>query len=277
MTKIVGILAFLIVSVGCSAENSAEEETRTAQTTSSDSEATEEDKKDLEAKDSQVQNSKTDSEDQNNQSQDSDGLDVKSCNPPEGVNNAPETTEEFVTFLNALPKPTNLYCIVSALKRPLKVQATTNGTSAQPANGINSPRIFISFGNLRISVVPDGESSKAIETGEILTGNAQASIKGDIPLPIREDLKASDPYNNLYKNGNMLCGGLCHRNMTEVVEDFGNGVVSYASEILSISPNDEKTLFDLRLLRDACEDNKKPICDFYRSLFDHGKVESFRL
>jgi hypothetical protein len=124
-------------------------------------------------------------------------------------------------------------------------------------------------------VVPEGKSSEAIELGETLATNAQASIKGDLAVPINEKLDAAAPYRGIYSQGKMACAGICHVTNIEEVKNWGNDVVSYASGILPIQPHLEKPLLDLRILRDDCESVDIPLCDFYRALFDHGKVEEF--
>src|SRR5690349_18615452 len=55
----------------------------------------------------------------------------------------PQTIEEVTERLNALPAPASLPCFVASLPRPLKVVATNSRFSVQPADGPNSPRIFI--------------------------------------------------------------------------------------------------------------------------------------
>src|SRR4051794_26926429 len=65
------------------------------------------------------------------------------CVAPAGTTSSPQTIADVVELLNAMPKPVSLPCFLSTLARPLEVHATLSVTSAQPAVGKRSPRIFI--------------------------------------------------------------------------------------------------------------------------------------
>src|SRR5688572_16123159 len=78
------------------------------------------------------------------------------CRAPEGVSGSPRSVDQTVELVNALPKPLSLACFVEALGRPLQLHATRSEISAQPAVGLRSPRIFLYFEPLIMTVVPAG-------------------------------------------------------------------------------------------------------------------------
>ncbi len=192
-----------------------------------------------------------------------------------GEKNNPQSIKEFVDYLNDLPKPASLSCIVAKLKRPLLINATSGSRSAQPSNGPNSPRTFIKLGRLVISVVADGQSSKSIELGEILESNPDASIKGDIPVPVEVRLADTAPYDKISAYGEMLCGDVCHTGHTEVIEEYDNLSFAYASEIIKPGPSKDKPIEELKAIRDTCNAEDHSYCGLYKAIFDHGEVKAF--
>jgi hypothetical protein len=186
---------------------------------------------------------------------------------------APETIQQAVDLINALPKPLTIYCFLEALQRPLFVNATSNDFSAQGATSINSPRIFIKYKKLIISFVPEREGSQNIELAEETTvGN---TIKGDLHFPIEEaKLAEVAPYQSIFKAGEPSCANLCHSGY-EALKTFENGTVKYSSEQIFPKASKDVTVEEMKEWRDQCDPYISPLCDFYRSMFDSGEVKSF--
>lgn len=134
------------------------------------------------------------------------------CQPidPE-VTTDPQTIEEAIELINALPKPLTVGCFVESLSRPLAVNGTTSVFSAQPAAGDQNPRLFLMRGNLVISVVPGGTAQPLVEFGEF-TGDTQTqTLKGELHFPIEGPLTTFDPFEQvLFREGEASVCGFCH-------------------------------------------------------------------
>jgi hypothetical protein len=181
----------------------------------------------------------------------------------------PKNIAELVELINALPKPLDLACLLKSLKRPLYVNATSSTLSAQPAFGENNPRIFIFKGNLIISVVPDGPGSKLLEMSELKY--SRRSIKGELKLPISEQLSYSGPFQDIITTQKTSCSG-CHS--LEQAEYELEGVQVYSS--LAIKPTAKQfvhlddlkfELYNCQLLRD-----RSSRCRVLDALLNHGDV-----
>lgn len=131
------------------------------------------------------------------------------CVAPRGVPTSPHSIADVVTLLNALPKPVTLPCFLDTLARPLAINATRSVLSAQPAQGKRSPRIFLFFDGLTLSVVPAGDGSRLLEFGE-LRGEAQ-SLKAELKFPIQTELDAASPYERVRFDDSLSTCGFCHQ------------------------------------------------------------------
>jgi hypothetical protein len=130
------------------------------------------------------------------------------CEAPPGVVTTPRSVDETVALVNALPKPLSLSCFVEALGRPLQLHATRSEISAQPAVGVRSPRIFIYFEPLIMTVVPAGVGAHLLELGEQREGFR--SLKAELHFPIAEEVVAAQPYEHaLFTDGLTACA-FCH-------------------------------------------------------------------
>lgn len=201
--------------------------------------------------------------------------DVESCETPDLKNIDISHIPGFLQFLNLLPKPTSVICVINALPRPFLINATSNKFSGQPAASYQSPRIFIKLGKLIISVVPAGETSYSMELAE--TYKDLMSIKGDLKFPLTESISPESPFKNIYDKGQYSCAKLCHAKVVDV-EKFNSEIVSYASTIIFPRRVNEVAFIDLQLIRDECDNEEikeKKICRFYKALFDNGEVEYF--
>ncbi len=130
-----------------------------------------------------------------------------SCAAPAGISASPKSIEEAVELINSLPKPTTLACFLQSLARPLQLSLTNNRISGQPANGDRSPRVFIFYGDLIISIVPDGPGADVVEFS--LRTAPSKTIKAELPFPVQKTLSPGDPYEGIRREGGTHCG-LCH-------------------------------------------------------------------
>lgn len=195
---------------------------------------------------------------------------AEKCAAPEGVSRRPATIEEVVSLLNSLPKPVTVSCFLESLERPLNVALTNNQTSAQPAVGSRSPRIFILNDKLYMSVVPEGRGRDYLELSYLTS--ATTSIKAEIEFPIVEEISKSKPYSNVLFNSGTNCRS-CHRAEKQV------GLVDAIPIFDSWAYQPEKdTLVDLDQFKkeyNVCNFDKEPErCEIITALFGNGEVQN---
>jgi hypothetical protein len=192
------------------------------------------------------------------------------CRAPDGTSASPQSTEQAVQLLNALPKPTTVACFVESLSRPLSVYATSSPFSAQPARSVISPRVFINIGSLWISVVIAGSSSYLMEFGEGVAGEQERSTKGELLLPLAEAVAPSAPYDRIRDNPGTACG-LCHYD--ERHEDSLPFANAFSSVAFRPRPESRVTLEALRLQNQLCDwQLEAERCEMLAALFDGGEV-----
>lgn len=140
----------------------------------------------------------------------------KTCPAPEGLG-SPQSIDEATALINALPRPVTVPCLLESFDRPLLGQATSGFLSAQPAAGVRSPRFFLFFGPLIVSVVPEGAGGQLVEFAEI-TGPGR-TIKGELHFPVESELEVAAPYETILAAGrNRTNCGLCHQQEIAVSE-----------------------------------------------------------
>jgi len=180
-----------------------------------------------------------------------------SCRAPASVSNQPHTIDETVALINALPKPLSLPCFVEALGRPLQLNAARSSTSAQPAVGDRSPRIFVKLDTLTLSVVPAGVGASLLEMGEARPG--LRSLKGELEFPILQVLPPSAAYDHASYDGTITKCAFCHA--IEAPESFawgGRGFVSqalrpyYSQQVPLVSVEAEAASCDPALEAERC-------------------------
>lgn len=182
----------------------------------------------------------------------------------------PATIADVVARINALPAPATIACLVASLPRPLSVVATTSPSSAQPAGGSDSPRLFIVSDTLTLSVVAGGHAENLLEFGQFVT--PLRSIKAELAWPLERRVTDADPYQRVLqpKHAISVCG-LCHANETPH-ESIPN---AFVSDALRVATYYEKPISEVRALRDGCtkrRDESDARCDILRALFDYGEV-----
>jgi hypothetical protein len=192
------------------------------------------------------------------------------CTVPEGHDGSPETIEELVELINALPRPVTIPCLLQVLDRPLLVEATSNTFSAQPAGGAFDPRIFIFRGELVISVVTDGGARNVLEMS--LRRSPTRSVKGELLFPIEAELPLSAPYDRVRADGGSgtKCWP-CH--LEETVDPLVTHAVAYESLIVNARPAQLVALETIASEHEACDPAEEPDrCAMLDALFDHGEV-----
>jgi hypothetical protein len=196
-------------------------------------------------------------------------LGTAKCRPPAGLNGSPQTIEEAVALLNALPKPTSAACFVESLDRPLTAYASSSTFSAQPALSNKSPRVFLKVNRLWISVVVDGASSYLIEFSHLEPDDLR-SIKGEVATPIAEVLVPSAPYDRVRYGTGTGCG-LCHYG--EEQASSVSFTQAFTSAAFRPRPETRVGLEALSREREACDWKLEPHrCEMLSALFDGGSV-----
>lgn len=193
------------------------------------------------------------------------------CRAPVGVSGSPKNTQDAVTLLNALPKPTSVACFLESLDRPLTIYATSSIFSAQPALSVVSPRVFVKLGRLWLSIVIDGESSYLMEFGDDVSSELQArSIKGELALPISEPVAASAPYDRILYGEGTVCG-LCH--FDEVRVEDSPLINAFSSIAFRPRPDTRVSVDALRSAFATCDWRAQPHrCEMLSAVFDGGAV-----
>ena len=171
----------------------------------------------------------------------------------------------LVNFINQLPKPLSIPCLLSALPRPLALNASSSTRSIQPAAGSAAPRVFVNFGNLVIAVSAQGAGTSSIELGE-LTGDGMA-FTGNIDFPVNGQLNEASLYTSTQaNNGGNACGS-CHGAIQSVVT---NGVTRYKMAAFQPDPTTNVSLSSLQIIANNCRSSASPTnnCSLLQEFFD---------
>lgn len=192
------------------------------------------------------------------------------CKPPAGTTGSPQTIEQAVALLNALPKPTSVACFVESLDRPLIISATNSPFSAQPAFSNKSPRVFIKTGELWSSIVIDGDASELIEFGYLIPGTLR-SIKAELHLPLHAPVTPGAPYERVMFGTTGTSCGLCHSD--EQLEQVGDIPNVFSSVAFKPRSDTRIGLEGLRLEAETCSWQAEPArCEMLASVFGFGAV-----
>lgn len=194
------------------------------------------------------------------------------CKRPASIQKNPETIEDVITLLNALPKPVTAACMIDTLDGPLQVNATSNVFSGQPANGIKNPRIFLFLGpSLIMSVVPDGMGSKVVEFGFRL--GHDESVKGELEFPVTETLAADAAYTHiLSRNSNGTICGSCHFSEGAAPDPFPP--TAFVSRLVPAMDDYDVPVDVLQDLNAGCKTKVGDHCPLIQALFLRGKVQA---
>jgi hypothetical protein len=192
----------------------------------------------------------------------------ENCVAPRGMG-SPSTIEEVVDLLDRLNSPVTVPCIVEALDRPLAINSTRGLVSAQPAESVHNPRIFILLEGVTLSIVPAGRGSELLEIGQYFSPSE--SLKAELYMPIATPVSNDDLYGHLRYNESITVCGLCHRDeylATEV--GHPNAYISTAYKPLEV---EQVPLDAVRAEHESCNPDETPErCEIYSAIFDNGKV-----
>ena len=190
------------------------------------------------------------------------------CVPPDGVSGSPQSMEQAVDLINALPMPVTLPCLLESLDRPFGLLATSHIVSAQPAHGPNNPRMFLILGDLWLSVVPKGESRELLEFGE--RRSDYTSTKGELLFPVTDPIDRAAPFEKIDRGDKSSCA-FCH--LGETVDTSVAFTRAYVSQIVNPPVH---TIVDREYLDWAwedCDPEQEPDrCDMFDSIFANGEV-----
>jgi hypothetical protein len=174
-----------------------------------------------------------------------------------------------VALVNALPKPLTLPCYLEALARPMPLHATLSQFSAQPAQGARSPRIFIYFEPLLMTVVPAGVGQHLLEFGE---QRAEfRSLKGELGFPLEGEFMPGSVYEQTLFSDTLTACAFCHA--SEELDASVPGGHAFVSQSLRPRNGQRVSLESLRAELDACDGEVEPErCAMLDSLFGWGET-----
>ncbi len=197
---------------------------------------------------------------------------TRSCTAPTGLGR-PNTIAEVVQLVNALPQPVTLPCFLESLDRPLALYATTSQASAQPATGVENPRLFIGNEQLIMSVVPTGLARHRLELAYLLED--RKSVKGELEFPMTGTVPDSAPYDQIHVGGGTTCG-VCHDLETRYEEiDYAS---AFTSEVLQDGLDlDVPLQFVRQHALDCDEEIDAERCQLLTAVFAHGETQPWRL
>jgi hypothetical protein len=173
--------------------------------------------------------------------------------------------------MNSLPKPTSLACFIQALSRPLDVYLTSSNQSLQPSPGARSPRTFIVFEPLVMSIVFEGDAHIALELGYRTTPTR--SIKTEILFPLERDVTYANFFDEIQVGEATRCGA-CHTSEVQTLTD-AFPVDVFESDILEPFAPSEVGVESLRSERMSCDPAVEPErCQLLSAFFDFGTVRA---
>jgi len=176
------------------------------------------------------------------------------CSMPVEQTHAPRSIPEVVALLNELPKPVTLPCFLEQLERPLGMQATRSVFSAQPADGERSPRLFLFFEPLIMSIVASGVGSALLEFGE--KRSATTSLKGELEFPIYEQLGPEAPFEQVMFDETVTSCSFCHRD--EQPDALTTDAQGFVSQALRPRPMDRLGVVGLYAQHAVCDETLEP-------------------
>lgn len=180
----------------------------------------------------------------------------------------PQTIEEAVTRLNELPD-VSLGCFVASLPRPLRMTATDSQFSAQPAAGVDRPRVFLHTDGLILSLALGGDGQNLLEFGEWV--DERRTIKGELAFPLELPIESGEPFADIARGSGRegTSCGICHSNESAVEGAPG----AFASTALAPDRRDQVNVEYLRVVAERCDAVADPHgCTLLHALFDYGEV-----
>ncbi len=154
----------------------------------------------------------------------------------------------LVGYINSLPMPMTASCLLHYLPKPLRVDATSDNASAQPAVGRENPRLFFKVGKLYISIALTNTGSTRFEVSEIVS--ATRAVKAEIGFPIRKPLTDFQPFRRAQLADQATTCSVCHRGEVQAGEGFPIG--AFESEMIRPIPRLDVDLDSLKSLAQNC-------------------------
>lgn len=177
----------------------------------------------------------------------------------------------LVDYLNALPRPVKLHCMIAQLPRPLYVQGGASAASAQPSPDPSNPRIFIKLPTMILAVVPDGTAKNTLEIGEYKTSTMLDRAEFLFPITT-PTLTASEGLDHINPSGASTTCKFCHQ--TEQISGTLNGSTVFRSNLLKFASADRIPVSTLKREAELCRDrgDSSDRCLLFKALFDLGSV-----
>ncbi len=193
------------------------------------------------------------------------------CPTPPGHTGSPHTITEAVAHIQALPSPVDVPCVLESLARPLPIVSTSSVFSAQPGIGERSPRVFLMFDELILSVSTEGDGARLLEFAEFT--DPLTTIKAELEFPLEaETLVIEDAFTKVEHSGGTACR-FCHRNEQPVDPALYPG--AFSSDSLAPKQNTLVELEVVRMYADACDRSEDAYrCDMFDALFAGEVVSS---
>lgn len=191
------------------------------------------------------------------------------CSAPSGAANPPRSVLEVIDLVNALPRPLTLPCFLETLPRPIEAYATRGIISAQPAAGTRSPRMFLFFDPLIMSIVPDGNGRNLLELGEQVAPSR--SLKAEIEFPLDAELPREAPFERLQFIPELSSCGVCHAD--EVLSPDIDFTEAWVSDALRPAPFERVEIVSVAEEARLCDPElEAERCAMLDALFGGGDV-----
>lgn len=178
----------------------------------------------------------------------------------------PSDGASLVARIDKLGRPLTLPCFIASLPRPLRVVATDSTFSVQPADGRESPRVFILGEDMVLSIALAGPGRELLEFGEWYS--SVQTIKGELEFPIEGEIGVSQAYVGP-DTISTRCAA-CHRNEepSQVIDG------AYISDAIRPQPQSLVPLAELQAERERCNlETDRARCELLSALLDFGVVE----
>jgi hypothetical protein len=194
------------------------------------------------------------------------------CLPGAGATGSPRSIGDAVELINSLDMPVTAECFVESLDRPLALELSESLFSAQPAVGARSPRVFLFYEPLILSIVPEGRGRNLVEFGEQVSETR--TLKGEIAFPVDAPLDASAPFERiLFEDDDSLTGcAFCHAD-EDPSERVEGGFESQALQPLSETLVAVDTLVEEEAACDPGEEEDPSRCAYLTAVTAHGAIE----
>lgn len=193
------------------------------------------------------------------------------CGPPAGA--AITDVQSVVDWINAMEKPLTLPCFIQSLPRPLKIQSALSEFSAQPSPGQRSPRIFLFFDRLILTVAIDQEFSEfpypLLEMSYLVDEADLITTKAELKFPVLDSLSPAAPYTGLSFNDRISQCSFCHPR--ESILATMDEIPIYQSSMLK--PTIPLPVSQLYVENEKCQPSEETHrCAMLSSIVDHGEL-----